>query len=263
MTHPAKAQEPSMDEIIASIRRMISPDNRVKDDAPATSELPPSPPAPPSATPTNPVSAPLTASAPPVRTSAPNAPVFSTRAGSDGADVRFGKRTFVGQSFAPPPQLNASSPAASPMSGQANMDTTTAARPAFPKTEPQITNAAAAPRTEVDSRAKPDLPTTPVASGRSDADYPRLRNNAAESPAAREASQPPDGAESLSPETAAAVGAALDALARSVAAQSPRSLEDVVRDTLRPMLKAWLDDNLPQLVERLVREEIERIARER
>ena len=40
-----------------------------------------------------------------------------------------------------------------------------------------------------------------------------------------------------------------------------RSLEDVVRDTLRPMLKAWLDDNLPQLVERLVREEIERIAR--
>jgi cell pole-organizing protein PopZ len=36
-----------------------------------------------------------------------------------------------------------------------------------------------------------------------------------------------------------------------------------VRDTLRPMLKAWLDDNLPQLVERLVRAEIERISRGR
>jgi cell pole-organizing protein PopZ len=143
------------------------------------------------------------------------------------------------------------------------MDTTTAARLAFPKTEPQITNAPAAARTEVDSRARPDLPITPAASGRSDADYPRLRNNAAEFLAAREASHPPDGAESLLPGTAAAVGAALDALARRVAAQSPRSLEDVVRDTLRPMLKAWLDDNLPQLVERLVRAEIERISRGR
>jgi cell pole-organizing protein PopZ len=30
---------------------------------------------------------------------------------------------------------------------------------------------------------------------------------------------------------------------------------------LRPMLSDWLDDNLPKLVERLVREEIERVAR--
>jgi cell pole-organizing protein PopZ len=30
---------------------------------------------------------------------------------------------------------------------------------------------------------------------------------------------------------------------------------------LRPMLKAWLDDNLPGIVERLVRQEIERMAR--
>jgi cell pole-organizing protein PopZ len=36
-----------------------------------------------------------------------------------------------------------------------------------------------------------------------------------------------------------------------------------MKEMLRPMLKAWLDDNLPPLVERLVREEIERVARRR
>jgi hypothetical protein len=35
----------------------------------------------------------------------------------------------------------------------------------------------------------------------------------------------------------------------------------MVREMLKPMLKAWLDDNLPILVERLVRTEIERVAR--
>jgi len=39
------------------------------------------------------------------------------------------------------------------------------------------------------------------------------------------------------------------------------TLEDIVREMLRPMLKEWLDDHLPGLVERLVRKEIERISR--
>ena len=34
-----------------------------------------------------------------------------------------------------------------------------------------------------------------------------------------------------------------------------------VRELLRPLLKTWLDDNLPTMVERLVRAEIERVAR--
>jgi hypothetical protein len=34
-----------------------------------------------------------------------------------------------------------------------------------------------------------------------------------------------------------------------------------MKEMLRPMLKAWLDDNLPSLVERLVRAEIERVTR--
>ncbi len=40
-----------------------------------------------------------------------------------------------------------------------------------------------------------------------------------------------------------------------------RSLEDMAQEMLRPMLQDWLEDNLPTLVERLVREEIERVAR--
>ncbi len=43
--------------------------------------------------------------------------------------------------------------------------------------------------------------------------------------------------------------------------QNGNLIEDSVRDLLRPMLKTWLDDNLPGMVERLVRQEIERMAR--
>ena len=41
-----------------------------------------------------------------------------------------------------------------------------------------------------------------------------------------------------------------------------RTLEDLVRELLRPMLRDWLDANLPQLVERLVQEEIRRMSRD-
>ena len=40
-----------------------------------------------------------------------------------------------------------------------------------------------------------------------------------------------------------------------------RTVEDMVREMLRPLLKAWLDQNLPPLVERMVRAEIERLSR--
>ena len=46
-------------------------------------------------------------------------------------------------------------------------------------------------------------------------------------------------------------------------AHSARTIEDLVQDMLQPMLKNWLDDNLPSLVERLVRAEIERVSRGR
>ena len=45
--------------------------------------------------------------------------------------------------------------------------------------------------------------------------------------------------------------------------QNARTLEDLVREMLRPLLKGWLDDNLPGIVERIVRQEIERVSRGR
>ncbi|MBS7540347.1 DUF2497 domain-containing protein [Ancylobacter lacus] len=73
----------------------------------------------------------------------------------------------------------------------------------------------------------------------------------------------------LSPGATASASAAFAALSRpqpavpagSTAGAAGRSLEEVVVEAMRPMLKSWLDENLPELVERLVRAEIERIAR--
>ena len=52
----------------------------------------------------------------------------------------------------------------------------------------------------------------------------------------------------------------------SAAIQMPadgRTLEDVVRELLRPLLKQWLDENLPGIVQSTVDKEVERIARSR
>jgi len=67
----------------------------------------------------------------------------------------------------------------------------------------------------------------------------------------------------LSAATTAAVDAAFDTLARTAQARSGRTVEELVSELLRPMLKAWLDENLPEMVERLVRAEIERVSRGR
>jgi cell pole-organizing protein PopZ len=65
----------------------------------------------------------------------------------------------------------------------------------------------------------------------------------------------------VSRSTRAAVDSAFNSLAQTVLVQNARTLEDLVREMLRPMLKSWLDENLPGLVERLVRAEIERVSR--
>lgn len=65
----------------------------------------------------------------------------------------------------------------------------------------------------------------------------------------------------VSDTTAEVTGAAFQSLANAVFTQNARTMDDLVKDMLRPMLKAWLDENLPTLVERLVRAEIERVAR--
>jgi uncharacterized protein len=67
----------------------------------------------------------------------------------------------------------------------------------------------------------------------------------------------------ISPDTAAAANSAFNQLAESLMtrAMGERSVEQMTQELLRGMLKQWLDDNLPEMVERLVREEIERVAR--
>lgn len=67
----------------------------------------------------------------------------------------------------------------------------------------------------------------------------------------------------LSANADAMVTSAFSTLANTILAGEARTLEDLVREMLRPMLKAWLDDNLPPLVERMVRDEIERVSRGR
>lgn len=62
-------------------------------------------------------------------------------------------------------------------------------------------------------------------------------------------------------EAGALVGEAFARLAATPIPQPTRTLEDTVMEMLRPMLKQWLDENLPPIVERLVRAEIERVAR--
>lgn len=65
----------------------------------------------------------------------------------------------------------------------------------------------------------------------------------------------------LSVEAGAQVTKSFNELAAVFDGLERRSVEDMAQEMLRPMLQEWLDDNLPTLVERLVREEIERVAR--
>jgi cell pole-organizing protein PopZ len=67
----------------------------------------------------------------------------------------------------------------------------------------------------------------------------------------------------ISSATVSAVDSAFNSLAMTVLGNNARTLEDLVKEMLRPMLKGWLDDNLPGLVERIVRAEIERVSRGR
>ncbi len=65
----------------------------------------------------------------------------------------------------------------------------------------------------------------------------------------------------VSPATGQLVGASFNELAEAIRQGELRSLEAMAQEMLQPMLREWLDDNLPKMVERLIREEIERLAR--
>ncbi|WP_321504198.1 DUF2497 domain-containing protein [Breoghania sp.] len=63
--------------------------------------------------------------------------------------------------------------------------------------------------------------------------------------------------------TDSAVNSAFANLSNTVLTANARTLDELVREMLRPMIKGWLDDNLPIMVERMVRQEIERVTRGR
>lgn len=67
----------------------------------------------------------------------------------------------------------------------------------------------------------------------------------------------------LSESSSAATQAAFNQLAETITrrALGDRPIADIAQELLRGMLKQWLDENLPTIVERLVREEIERVVR--
>ncbi len=71
----------------------------------------------------------------------------------------------------------------------------------------------------------------------------------------------------VAPEAAAAAASSVVALMRTLVserraavARGGPTLEDLVREEMRPLLKQWLDAHLPGIVERLVRAEIERVV---
>jgi len=198
MTQPAKAQEPSMEEILASIRRIIADDDAAKP--------PPKP-----------------AEAPAAKPAAPAAVAPTAKTSGDEMDAMLADLDQDPESASEPPDevLELTESMAAP--------TPEPAQPTFRRIDPDH------PDVVFDEAA----PTPPPAPPRAPVGNSPLLSNAA----------------------SAAVHSAFGTLAHSVLAQNPRTLEDLVKEMLRPMLKAWLDDNLPVMVERLVRAEIERVSR--
>jgi uncharacterized protein len=234
MAQPAKAQEPSMEEILASIRRIIADDDATK------------PPAKP---------APQAAEAAPARAPKDQEPL-PARAVPKGPEPTVAKA-------APPP-------AAIEPPAQDDIDALLAGVDELP-----AESAAAAPEEVFDLTEAMTAPEPPPAAG-----FRRIdpgQDVVFEEPPAPPASpmppasraEPPSPAAPrslpveplLSSAASAAVHSAFGTLAHSMLVQNSCTLEDLVKEMLRPMLKTWLDDNLPVMVERLVRAEIERVAR--
>ena len=248
MTQPAKVQEPSMEEILASIRRIIADDEAkppIADKAAGSAA---------SAKPEKSDAAAPAAKAPVMNDIPPSAiPAAQAAAGK-----------------APPPVVPAPAPAASNSQDDidamlAGLDEATSEaeiRPPQPDGEVfELTDEMALPDPPPSSFHKidpeDDLEFTETAAARAMHRQPAFEPPPFESPAA----PPPQ--QILSRSTVSAVESAFNTLANTVLSNNARTLEDLVKEMLRPMLKSWLDDNLPGLVERIVKAEIERVSRGR
>ena len=77
----------------------------------------------------------------------------------------------------------------------------------------------------------------------------------------RPAALPSEPAALFSATTNSSVASAFNVLAASRLADNSDELLGMAREMIRPLLRTWLDENLPSMVERMVRDEIERVAR--
>jgi cell pole-organizing protein PopZ len=238
MTQPAKSQEPSMEEILASIRRIIADDDASKSAPPRPAEPPqaaapaarpaPPPPAPP---PTPPRVTPPEPSLDEAVAEDPEPMAEVEDQASDILDL-----TEQMAAPMPPPPAPAPKPAPQFRTIDGSFDVSYEEEkpaPHMPMSAPQMP----APQMPEARAPLPSEDNPYRGDGRSN--------------------------QLLSNVTSAAVDSAFNTLAQTVLVQNARTLEDLVREMLRPMLKAWLDDNLPGMVERLVRAEIERVSRGR
>ena len=240
MTQPAKVQEPSMEEILASIRRIIADDEA----KPAAAEKPSSPPA--AAKPEAPAkpsvmrNIPPSAIAPAAKPAAPKpappppAPEAAASNNQDDIDAMLAS-------------LDAATPEADIRPAQPEADV-------FELTDEMAVPAPAASFNKIEPAD--DIEFSESASAKA------LRRQPAYEPPPFESAEPP-AQQILSRSTVSAVESAFNSLANTVLSNNARTLEDLVKEMLRPMLKSWLDDNLPGLVERIVKAEIERVSRGR
>ena len=216
-----------MEEILASIRRIIADDDATK----ATK-----PPDPVAAAPSRPAPPPRASGLPP----APPPPAVANS--QDDIDAML---------------ANLDTPAAAPASDV--LDLTEAMAAPAPAADagpaPTFRTIDAASDVIFTDRA-PDPPAEPAVRIIEEPRRPAA-------PAAPAASAPVLDRGLVSTSTMAAVDSAFNSLAQTVIGQNARTLEDLVKEMLRPLLKSWLDDNLPGVVDRIVRAEIERVSRGR
>jgi len=224
MTQSAKAQEPSMEEILASIRRIIADDETKARSAEPVKPAPAAPPRP--APPRAPAAAVPRASSPP----------RAAAAAMNQDDIDSMLSDF-------------DTPSAK---GNGKMEDLADVL--------DLTESMAAPA----ASAQP--PVFRTIEGHSDVFFSEENAKQASAEFMDEARRPVAPAQEsslISSSTSAAVDQAFNTLAHTVLVQNARTLEDLVKEMMRPMLKTWLDDNLPGLVERVVRAEIERVSRGR
>jgi cell pole-organizing protein PopZ len=243
MTQPAKVQEPSMEEILASIRRIIADDEAKPAEKPASAAAPggsASPvAAPPAAKPSVMTDIPPSAIAAAQAAKAPEPPSATGNSQDDIDAMLAGLDAATSEAEVRPPLPD----------GEV-FDLTD--EMALPDPQP-------APFHKVEPDDDLEFNETVAVSAPPRAQH---RQPAFEPPPLYESPAPPP-PQILSRSTVSAVESAFNTLANTVLSNNARTLEDLVKEMLRPMLKSWLDDNLPGLVERIVKAEIERVSRGR